>query len=373
MVFVGTSVVAAAVLAGAQAGLWQVAVVWALGVSMAIYLTGAVSGAHLNPAVSLAFAIFRPRDFPIRMLVPYWVSQLLGAVLAGLTVFTLYRSFIRNFETEHGIERGDPGSQLSTMMFGEYFPNPGMMGVGEGAGTLISPLGAAAVEALGTGILVLMIFALVDRRNTSLPVKYLAPVFIGLTVAMMLAPLISMLAPLTMGGWNPARDFGPRLVSYFAGWGEVAIPGPSGRILGLHCRPPHRRPVEVWAKRGQSRRQRWGRPCRRRRLRLPRLPIRPALPKSGEPERGRSNFHARPTQPPKARPATCWGDRQRRDLQDPLSQGRVAVQLGPAPATGSSLLVGVGGIIPLAWRRYDSTLEKPSMSSDPNLPRFGRA
>ena len=224
MVFVGTSVVAAAVLAGAQAGLWQVAVVWALGVSMAIYLTGAVSGAHLNPAVSLAFAIFRPRDFPLRLLLPYWASQLAGAVLAGLSVFLVYRSFISHFEAQHGIERGDPGSQLSTMMFGEYFPNPGMVGVDEGARALITPLGAAAVEAVGTGILVLMIFALVDRRNTSLPVKYLAPVFIGLTVAM----IISMLAPLTMGGWNPARDFGPRLVSYFAGWGEVAIPGPSG-------------------------------------------------------------------------------------------------------------------------------------------------
>ena len=224
MVFVGTSVVAAAVLAGAQAGLWQVAVVWGLGVSMAIYLTGAVSGAHLNPAVSLAFAIFRPRDFPLRLLLPYWASQLAGAILAGLSVLLVYRSFIRHFEQQHGIERGDPGSQLSTMMFGEYFPNPGILGVDEGARALISPLGAAAVEALGTGILVLMIFALVDRRNTSLPVKYLAPVFIGLTVAM----IISMLAPLTMGGWNPARDFGPRVVSYFAGWGEVAIPGPSG-------------------------------------------------------------------------------------------------------------------------------------------------
>ena len=224
MVFVGTSVVAAAVLAGAQAGLWQVAVVWALGVSMAIYLTGAVSGAHLNPAVSLAFAIFRPRDFPLRLLLPYWLSQLLGAVLAGLTVLLLYGSFIRHFEEQNGIDRGDPGSQLSTMMFGEYFPNPGMVGVDEGARALITPLGAAAVEAVGTGILVLMIFALVDRRNSSLPVEYLAPVLIGLTVAM----IISMLAPLTMGGWNPARDFGPRLVAFLAGWGDVAIPGPSG-------------------------------------------------------------------------------------------------------------------------------------------------
>ena len=224
MVFVGTSVVAAAVLTGAQVGLWQVAVVWALGVSMAIYLTGAVSGAHLNPAVSLAFAIFRPRDFPARWLLPYWASQMLGAVLAGLTVLLLYGSFIRRFEVQNGLERGEPGSQLSTMMFGEYFPNPGIIGVDEAARALVSPLEAAAVEALGTGILVLMIFALVDRRNSSLPVKYLAPVFIGLTVAM----IISMMAPLTMGGWNPARDFGPRLVSFLAGWGTMAIPGPSG-------------------------------------------------------------------------------------------------------------------------------------------------
>ena len=224
MVFAGTSAVAAAVLAGAQVGLWQVAVAWALGVSMAIYLTGAVSGAHLNPAVSLSFAIFRPKDFPLRLLLPYWASQLLGAVLAGLTVLLLYGSFIRRFEEEHGLSRGDPGSQLSSMMFGEYFPNPGMAGTGETAQALISPLGAAAVEGIGTGILVLMIFALVDRRNSTLPVKFLAPVFIGLTVGL----IISMLAPLTMGGWNPARDFGPRLVSFFAGWGEVAIPGPSG-------------------------------------------------------------------------------------------------------------------------------------------------
>ena len=224
MVFAGTAVVAAAVLAGAQVGLWQVAVAWALGVSLAIYLTAAASGAHLNPAVSLAFAIFRPRDFPLRLLLPYWISQLLGAVLAGISVLTLYGSFIRRFEEQQGVTRGEPGSQLSAMMFGEYFPNPGMAGTGEAAMALLSPVEAMAVEGVGTGILVLVIFALVDRQNSSLPVKYLAPVFIGLTVAL----LISMLAPLTQGGWNPARDFGPRLVSFFAGWGEMAIPGPSG-------------------------------------------------------------------------------------------------------------------------------------------------
>ena len=136
MVFAGTAVVAAAVLAGAQAGLWQVAVAWAVGVSLAIYLTAAVSGAHLNPAVTLAFALLRPREFPLRLVLPYWGSQLLGGVLAGASVLMLYGSFITRFEEEQGVTRGEPGSQLSAMMFGEYFPNPGAAGTGEAAAAL---------------------------------------------------------------------------------------------------------------------------------------------------------------------------------------------------------------------------------------------
>ena len=223
MVTIGTGVVAAAVLSGAQAGLWQVAVVWWLGVTLAIYVTAAVSGAHLNPAVSLAFAIFRRDEFPFSRILPYWVSQLAGGVLAGLTVLAVYGRFIARFESQNGLVRGDPGSQLSGMLFGEYFPNPAMVGTDEAARSLVSAPAAAVIEGVGTAVLVLVIFALVDRRNSSLPVKFLAPVFIGGTVA----AIISVFAPLTMGGWNPARDFGPRIVAFFAGWGEIAIPGPS--------------------------------------------------------------------------------------------------------------------------------------------------
>ena len=223
MVMIGTGAVAASVLTGAQIGLWQVAVVWGFGITIAIYVTAAVSGAHLNPAVSLAFAIFRRAAFPYTRLLPYWTSQLVGAALGGLTILWLFGPFIARFEAAKGLVRGAAGSQHSAMVFGEYFPNPDIFGTGPEAQALITPVGAALVEGFGTAILLLVIFALVDRRNASLPTKYLSPFFIGFTVAV----LISLFAPLTQGGWNPARDFGPRLVAFFAGWGEVAIPGPS--------------------------------------------------------------------------------------------------------------------------------------------------
>src|SRR5438132_7581253 len=72
LVLFGTGSVAAAVLTGAQVRLWQVAVVWGFGVALAIYCSAAASGAHLNPAVSLAFALWRRDGFPRRRLLPYW-------------------------------------------------------------------------------------------------------------------------------------------------------------------------------------------------------------------------------------------------------------------------------------------------------------
>src|SRR3954464_12781625 len=90
LVLFGTGSVACAVLTGALQGLWQVAVVWGFGVAIAIYCSAALSGAHLNPAVSLAFALFRADRFPPARVLPYWLAQLAGAIAAGLVVWALF-------------------------------------------------------------------------------------------------------------------------------------------------------------------------------------------------------------------------------------------------------------------------------------------
>lgn len=195
LVLFGTGVVASAVLTGALTGLWQVAVVWGFGVALAIYATAAVSGAHLNPTVTFAFAIVRPGEFPMRRVLPYWSAQLLGAVLSGAVVLAVFNPFIDRFNAEHSLTRGGSGSEASAMVFGASVPNPAMFGTDAKAQALVSPLAAFGVEAFGTAILVVMIFALTDPRNRAAP-GVLAPFFIGFTVAI----LVSLFAPVMQAG-----------------------------------------------------------------------------------------------------------------------------------------------------------------------------
>src|SRR5687767_15345603 len=100
MVLFGTGSVACAVLTGALQGLWQVAVVWGFGVTIAIYCSASLSGAHLNPAVSLTFALLRPDWFPPSRLLPYWLAQLVGAIAAGLVIWVTFAPLLARFEAK---------------------------------------------------------------------------------------------------------------------------------------------------------------------------------------------------------------------------------------------------------------------------------
>jgi MIP family channel proteins len=237
------------VLTGAQTGLWQVAVVWGFGVTLAIYASAALSGAHLNPAVSLALALLRRTEFPPARLLPYVAAQMAGATLAGATIAALFWPFVLRFEATKGLERGQPGSELAAMIFGQYFPNPALFGTDAAARALVSPVQAALVEGFGTAVLVFVIFALTARRNTATPSANLTPFFIGFTIA----ALISLFAPITQAGWNPARDLGPRLVAFVVGWGQVAIPGPEAGFWVYIVGPLLGGPLGGWLWEAQER------------------------------------------------------------------------------------------------------------------------
>ena len=108
---------------GAFSGIWQVAAVWGVGVALAIYTTADISGAHLNPAVTLAFLLVRREtnghvsNVPQALL--YMAAQLFGAIFAGAINLGIYGGTIRAFERAQDITRGSSKSILSAAGFGE--------------------------------------------------------------------------------------------------------------------------------------------------------------------------------------------------------------------------------------------------------------
>jgi len=207
IVFIGTGSVSSAIFTDSLVGLFQIASVWIIAVTVAICTTASISGAHLNPAISIAFAMVRPcKSFNWKKVLPYSMSQVLGAILGGWLNLVLYGSSIAAFEAKHGIIRGTASGIASAKCFGEYFVFP------------VTTKVAFLAESIGTAILAFVIFALTHPKNDTVKSGFVPPL-IGLTVG----GLISVLAPLTQAGFNPARDFGPRIVAWFAGWKTVAF------------------------------------------------------------------------------------------------------------------------------------------------------
>ena len=215
----GCGAVAVSVLFGAHSGLMQVALVWGLGVTLAIYVTRHLSNAHLNPAVSVAMVV--SGRMPLRKLPRHILAQFVGAILAGFAIYLLFSPSIAAFEAANNIVRGSPESVFTAKMFGEFYPNPSLDGTGQAVVSM--PL-AMFVEAFAAFLLVLFIFALTEDCNAGRPSSSTVPILIGLTVS----SLICLTAPLTQTGINPARDFGPRLVAWMMGWGNAAFPANGG-------------------------------------------------------------------------------------------------------------------------------------------------
>lgn len=204
--FFGTSVLSAAKLAGASFGLWEICVVWGLGIALAVYLTAGTSGAHLNPAVTISLWAFA--NFDARKVLPYIVAQMAGAFCGAALTYLIYHNLFADYEQVHQLIRGSQESLYLASIFSTY------------PADAISVWLAALVEIVISSMLMGLIMALTDDGN-GVPKGPLSPLLIGILVAVIGAST----APLTGFAMNPARDFGPKLFTFLSGWGTISMTG----------------------------------------------------------------------------------------------------------------------------------------------------
>ncbi len=179
---------------------------WGLAVAMAVYAVGSISGAHLNPAVTLGLAF--KGDFPWADVPSYILAQMIGAFLGSVIVYLHY--------LPHWKETEDSGTKLGVFSTGPAIPNT--------FANLLS-------EIIGTFFLVVAIMAIGANKFT----EGLNPFIVGFLIVSI---------GLSLGGTtgyaiNPARDLGPRIAHFVlpihgkgsSNWGYAWIPV-VGPILG---------------------------------------------------------------------------------------------------------------------------------------------
>ncbi|MDQ6644864.1 MAG: MIP family channel protein [Chloroflexota bacterium] len=159
---------------------------WGLAVMLGIYVCGAISGAHLNPAVTLGLAVRGKLAW--NKVLPYWLAQVAGAFVAAGILYFVYNGALYN---------ATAGGDFATSVGGVFYTSPK---------SFVGLFGAFGDEFLGTALLVGLIFAIVDGRNQPVQAN-LNPLIIGFLIV-----AIGASFGLNTGyAINPARDFGPRL------------------------------------------------------------------------------------------------------------------------------------------------------------------
>lgn len=208
LIVFGIGVVAQVVLSGQTAGTYlSINLAWGLAVTMGCYVAGGVSGAHLNPAVTLALAVHR--GFPWSKVAAYVGAQVAGAFIASAVVYLTYMDALTAFDS--GV-RQVAGAQGTAGIWATY-PQ-----------AFIAPFPAGFIDQfVGTALLMLVVLGISDARNAP-PAAGMAPLIVGLLVM-----VIGMSFGYNAGyAINPARDFGPRLFTAVAGWGSEVFRAANG-------------------------------------------------------------------------------------------------------------------------------------------------
>ncbi|KAK0475625.1 major intrinsic protein superfamily membrane channel protein [Armillaria luteobubalina] len=173
---------------------------WAGGlvsIALGAWVSGGVSGGHINPAITLAFATWR--GFPWKKVPVYILSQLLGGIVGAGIVYANYFHAIDIVEGGRGVRTLLTAGNFGTIPL-DYMTN----------------VSCFFSEFLGTAILVLVLLAVLDSRNGA-PPSGLVPLvlfvtFLGITASLGMETSFAI---------NPARDLGPRLLTSMVGYGKA--------------------------------------------------------------------------------------------------------------------------------------------------------
>ncbi|XP_039268296.1 aquaporin-3-like [Styela clava] len=180
---------------------------YGIGVAMGVYVAGGVSGAHLNPAVSLAMSVVGRLEWKKLPLYVLW--QVIGAFLSAPVVYGIYYDALEAFD---GGERQVFGPNATASIFATY-PKE-----------YLSLVNGVFDQIFGTAVLLCGVFAITDNRNNK-PPSGMEPLLVGLLVF----ALGNSYGTNCGYAINPARDFGPRLFTAMAGWGGDVFTAPKGQ------------------------------------------------------------------------------------------------------------------------------------------------
>lgn len=174
---------------------------WGLAVFLGVLVAGGVSGAHLNPAVTVAMATVG--KFAWRKVLSYVAAQYVGAFLASCLVYVVYADALRQVDVELTAVYGEN----ATAPVFSCFPAPG-----------VSTFTCFLDQVVSTAVLLLGICAVTDSRNMAVS-RGQQPLLVGLTVSACMYAFSSNCGnPL-----NPARDLSPRIFTALSGWGSAVF------------------------------------------------------------------------------------------------------------------------------------------------------
>ncbi|MFT5525385.1 MAG: MIP family channel proteins [Pirellulaceae bacterium] len=214
MVF-GVGVNASVFLGEGDAGdFFSVNAGWGIAVMLGVYVAGGISGAHINPAVTLAMAV--SGRFPWNKVPRYVAAQFLGAIVASALIYLVYYEALDKVTaTSPVLNQENRIYSIETSAIWVTYPRT----IGT---TQLSSIPTGLVDQIvGTFMLVLCLCALSDSKNMS-PQSNMGPLAVGAVVFM-----IGMSLGFNAGyAINPARDLGPRLFLLVAGWGTQLFTTP---------------------------------------------------------------------------------------------------------------------------------------------------